>query len=73
MNTSDAPTHRPAELRPGVMIRVTNPRSTLYGATGHIIGRSETANDGWVVRFTTVGSTELLHDGEMEIVVPRTT
>lgn len=57
-------------FRPGVMVRVINPRSEHYGNTGYLIGRSEQQEGFWLVRFTTTGDSVLMVEQELE-VVPR--
>jgi hypothetical protein len=56
-------------LRPGDRVRVSAPGSRFYGATGHVIGRSETkSTSGWLIRFTTLGVTANLAAEELDLI-----
>jgi hypothetical protein len=56
-------------LRPGAQVRVTAPDSRFYGATGYVIGRTETgAPDGWLIRFTTLGVSVTMFVEELELI-----
>jgi hypothetical protein len=54
-------------LRPGAKVRVVEPRSRFFGATGFVIGRSD-MSDQWFVRFTTLGVTTPMLDEEIEVI-----
>lgn len=58
----------PQRLRAGAQVRVVNPRSPHYGATGHVIGRGEHYEPGWLIRFATTGQTVRMHDEELVVL-----
>jgi hypothetical protein len=50
-------------------VRVSAPGSRFYGATGHVIGRSETdSTGGWLIRFTTLGVTVTMAAEELDLI-----
>jgi|GEM_PF-4920984 len=55
-------------LRAGMTVRVTNPNSPHYGATGHLLGRNERREPYWLVRFTTATTPIHLLEEEMTVV-----
>lgn len=72
MTSTDRPNDAgepPASLRSGMTVRVTNPRSPFYGATGHLLGRNEQREPYWLVRITTAAAP--VHLLEEELIVVR--
>jgi hypothetical protein len=71
MSTTDRPDdagEAVVSLRSGMMVRVTNPNSPHYGATGHLLGRNEQREPYWLVRFTTAPAPVHLLEEEMTVV-----
>jgi hypothetical protein len=67
-NSRDDAGDATVRLRSGMTVRVTNPNSPHYGATGHLLGRNEQREPYWLVRFTTAATPIHLLEEEITLV-----